>query len=79
MSKVIKKISYPVIYEACDEGGYIAYVPALPGCRTQGESFEETERNISEAIELYLEALRVIKSPIPLPKSIYQGRIETAI
>ncbi len=74
-----KKISYPVIYEAAEESGYIAYVPALPGCHTQGETFEETEQNINEAIEIYLETLKITKSPIPLPRSIYQGRIEIVI
>jgi predicted RNase H-like HicB family nuclease len=32
-------------------------VPALPGCHTQGETLEETERNAKEAIALYLESL----------------------
>lgn len=79
MNKSKKKISYPVIYEVDDDGGYIAYVPALPGCHTQGDSFEETEKNINEAIELYLESLKINKLPIPLPRNIYQGSIEIAI
>ena len=33
-------------------------VPALPGCYSQGESVDESLRNVAEAIELYLEALR---------------------
>lgn len=61
MNKAKNKISYPVIYEADDEGGFIAYVPALHGCYTQGNSFEETEKNINDAIELYLETLRINK------------------
>ena len=40
-----------------DESGYIATVPSLPGCHTQGDSVEEVLRNIREAIELYLETL----------------------
>lgn len=35
----------------------MAYVPALPGCMSQGETEEETLKNIKEAIELYLEVL----------------------
>jgi predicted RNase H-like HicB family nuclease len=42
-----------VIHEA-DEGGYWAEVPALPGCATQGESFEELLQNLYEAIEAWL-------------------------
>jgi predicted RNase H-like HicB family nuclease len=41
--------------EPCEEGGFHAWVPALPGCHTEGETEEETMRNIREAIELYLE------------------------
>lgn len=39
-----------VIHEA-EEGGYWAQVPAIPGCATQGETFEELLRNIYEAVE----------------------------
>lgn len=43
-----------VIHHA-EEGGYWAEVPALPGCVTQGESLDEIQSNIKEAIELWLE------------------------
>lgn len=39
-----------VIHEA-EEGGYWAEVPAIPGCATQGETFEELLQNLYEAIE----------------------------
>ncbi len=39
-----------VIHEA-DEGGYWAEVPAIPGCATQGDTFEELLGNLYEAIE----------------------------
>ncbi len=45
-----------VIFEK-DEHGYFAYCPQLKGCHSQGESFEEANANIREAIELYLETL----------------------
>lgn len=51
-----------VIHEA-DEGGYWAEVPALPGCATQGESFEELLQNLYEAIEAWLSV-----EPDDLPK-----------
>jgi len=35
----------------------VAFVPALPGCCTQGDSLDEVLRNVREAIELYLETL----------------------
>ncbi|MGN8488956.1 type II toxin-antitoxin system HicB family antitoxin [Helicobacter pylori] len=37
-----------------DENGYFAFVPFLKGCVSQGKSYEESLRNIKEAIELYL-------------------------
>ncbi len=39
-----------VVHEA-EEGGYWAEVPAVPGCATQGETFEELLQNLYEAIE----------------------------
>lgn len=42
-----------VIHEA-EEGGFWAEVPALPGCFTQGETLQELESNIHEAIEGWL-------------------------
>jgi predicted RNase H-like HicB family nuclease len=40
-----------------DEYGYYAYCPELPGCQSQGDTFEEVTANIKEATELYLETL----------------------
>ena len=42
-----------VVHEA-EEGGYWAEVPAIPGCATQGESFEELLANLGEAVEACL-------------------------
>lgn len=39
-----------VVHEA-EEGGYWAEVPAIPGCATQGETFEELLTNLREAVE----------------------------
>jgi predicted RNase H-like HicB family nuclease len=39
-----------VVHEA-EEGGYWAEVPAIPGCATQGETFEELLKNLYEAVE----------------------------
>ncbi|MFQ5605616.1 MAG: type II toxin-antitoxin system HicB family antitoxin [bacterium] len=42
-----------IIHEA-EEGGFWAEVPAIPGCATQGESFEDLLKNIYEAVEACL-------------------------
>ena len=46
---------FNVVIEHDEDGFYVASVPMLPGCHTQAASFEELERRIPEAIELYLE------------------------
>jgi predicted RNase H-like HicB family nuclease len=40
-----------VIVHTAEEGGYWAEVPAIPGCATQGETFEELLQNLYEAVE----------------------------
>ncbi len=44
-----------VVLEPSDEGGFTAYVPALPGCVSEGETEEQALANLREAIALYLE------------------------
>jgi len=50
-------MKFKVLLEPQPEGGYVAYVPALPGCLSQGETREEALKNIKEAIELYIRVL----------------------
>jgi predicted RNase H-like HicB family nuclease len=74
-----KTLSYSVFYEQAPEGGYVALVPALPGCHTQGETFEETERNVKEAIASYLESLTAHGEAIPVEGPSFQGRVTVPI
>ncbi len=71
----MKNISFSVIYEEAPEGGYVAFVPSLPGCHTQGETIEETEKNIQEAIELYLESLEAHGEKVTQERRIFQGKV----
>ena len=41
---------YTVVFSVAEEGGYTATVPALPGCISEGDTFEEAKKNIAEAI-----------------------------
>ncbi len=52
---LVRKMKLQVVLEPSDEGGYTVYVPALPGCISEGENVDEALENIKEAIELYLE------------------------
>lgn len=44
-----------VVLEPSDDRGYTAFVPALPGCISEGDTREEALSNIEEAVRLYLE------------------------
>ncbi len=74
-----KVLSYSVFYEQAREGGYVAFVPALPGCHTQGETLDETERNVKEAIALYVESLTAMGEAIPEERRSFQGRVTVPI
>jgi predicted RNase H-like HicB family nuclease len=59
-------MKYAVVIEKT-QNNYGAYVPDLPGCVAVGDTVEEVERLIREAIELHIEGLREDKLPIPEP------------
>ena len=58
-------VKYKVVLEPQDEGGYTVYVPALPGCVSQGETSDEAMANIKEAIEVYRESLKARGISLP--------------
>jgi predicted RNase H-like HicB family nuclease len=67
-------VTYTVIYEK-GPTSWGAYVPDLPGVITVGESREEVEELIQEAIEFHLDGLREEGLPIPAPSS-FAGAVE---
>ena len=54
MKKGQRLVSFNVVYEL-DEDGYFVSVPSIPGCYTQGKTFEEAKKRIVEVIELCLD------------------------
>ena len=70
-----RSTSFSIFYEQDSTGGYVAIVPVLPGCHTQGETLEEAEINVREAIELYLESLAAHGEQIPVEGRSFQGRV----
>jgi predicted RNase H-like HicB family nuclease len=56
---------YTVVLEQEQDGGYVACVPALPGCVSQGDTRADAIGNIREAIELYLADCRDAGDPVP--------------
>jgi len=57
--------TYTIKIDPAEEGGYVVTVPALPGCITQGESYEEAVVNAEECVQGFLEALTKAGQPIP--------------
>jgi predicted RNase H-like HicB family nuclease len=57
---------YTVILQKEEDGGYVATVPVLPGCVSQGDTRNEALKNIEEAIEVYLEDMRAVGEPVPI-------------
>jgi len=53
-----------------DEGGFLVYVPALPGCLSWGATREEALQNTREAAALYIESLIAHGEPIPVGRGM---------
>ena len=56
---------YTVILEQEGDGGYVAVIPALPGCVSQGNTRDEVLANIREAADLYVEDCIASGDPVP--------------
>lgn len=53
-----KVLRFRTIIEQDEDGFFVASVPAIPGCHTQGDTYEEVIKNVQEAIELCLEVAK---------------------
>ena len=65
-----KPASYPLIVEPLSEedgGGFVAIVPDLPGCMSDGETAAEAVANAQDAILAWIEAAEDLGHPIPEP------------
>lgn len=60
-------MKYRVLIEQDEDGVFVAEVPALPGCISQGRTRTEATDNIKEAIALYLESLSANHEALPPP------------
>ena len=60
-------MKYRVLIEQDEDGVFVAEVPSLPGCISQGDTREQAVENIKEAIALYLESLAAHGEPVPPP------------
>jgi len=62
-----------------DEYGYYAYCPELPGCQSEGESWEEVKANIKEAVELYLDTLEESEKQALLTREVLAMTLEVQV
>lgn len=68
---------FTVLVEQDEDGLYIASVPLLQGCYTQGETYEEALDNVKEAILLHIEARRQSGEPIPVEVAVDEVQVIT--
>jgi predicted RNase H-like HicB family nuclease len=71
-------VKYTVIVRSGNESGYVATVPALPGCVTQGRTRRQALRNAREAIEAYIEAFIEDGLPVPIEATTEQVDVEVS-
>jgi predicted RNase H-like HicB family nuclease len=69
-------MKYRVLIEQDEDGVFVAEVPSLPGCITQGQTREEALANVKEAIAGYLESLQ--KHDEPIPPAITEELVEVS-
>ncbi len=66
---------YTVVIEHDEDGLYVASVPLLPGCHTQGESYDEALDLIKDAIKVHIEARKERGEPVPIEVAVDEVRV----
>jgi predicted RNase H-like HicB family nuclease len=74
---LLQVLNYTVIFEKESDGGYSVYCPALPGCVSQGDTYEEALSNIKEAITGYIKSL--IDDNLPIPTEPKIEKVEVTV
>ena len=77
--KTLKQIvhQYTAVFEPDEEkGGYTVTIPSLPGCISEGETFEEALHSIQEAASLYLEVMGKRKEEFPEDRGVIVSQVE---
>lgn len=66
----MRQLEYPILIAPLspeDGGGFVATVPDLPGCMSDGETPEEAMHNVMDAIEEWIDASRTLGRDVPKP------------
>ena len=75
---LMRNLILPIVIEA-DADGYFVSCPALQGCFSQGDTYEEAVENIKDAIRLNIEDRLAAGEEIPEPISVSLSTVEVAI
>ncbi len=81
MDGVASSYQFTIIIDQQPEGGYLVTVPALPGCFTEGRTWEEAREMATDAIRAYCASLLKHGEPIPVDSSEGQfvGRLSVTL
>lgn len=79
MKETMHRYQFLVFIERDEDGIYVATCPALQGCYTQGDTYQEALDNIREAIELHIEARLQVGEPIPLLQEVGFERVQVTV
>lgn len=71
--------SFTAHFIPAPEGGYTVQVPALPGCLTEGDTFEAAAANAREAIQSYVASLQAHGEPVPQDLESVSTRITVPV
>ena len=74
----MKHLTLPIVIEA-DADGYFVSCPALQGCYSQGDTYEEAMKNIHDAIRLHIEDRLADGEEIPEHVSVTFSTVEVAV
>jgi predicted RNase H-like HicB family nuclease len=75
----VREMNFKVMIERDEDGAFVATVPTLPGCISQGDTEEEALENVKEAIELHLESLAADGLPIRREASVLERQVSVTI
>jgi len=73
-------MNYPIIIYQCDEGGFVAEIPALPGCLAQGETIEEALEELATVQSLWVETAQKFNQDLPdVEKAISRAKALSSV
>jgi len=61
----MKLYNYKIIVEECEEGGFYAECPAFPGCHVEADTYEETIREMKEAVKNFIQDYKIKNVELP--------------